>query len=121
MLASLTENQQAELADRFAREGIVRIPGVLADDRADRLYGELRERQDWVQVMNSGEGKLFELSRQVREQLPVQKGYRLRAAARPRPGPAQPLTRGSCRGNANLDRVLEATRKGPTAQLPAPD
>src|SRR5664280_3191862 len=28
---------------------------------------------------------------------------------------------GAARGLANLDRVLEATRKGPTAQLPAPD
>src|SRR5689334_645207 len=73
MLASLTETQQAELADRFAREGIVRIPAVLADDKAAQLYGELRERQDRVQVMNSGEGKLFELSREVREQLPEQK------------------------------------------------
>ena len=59
MLASLTETQQAELADRYARDGLVRIPGVLADDHAAQLYSELRERQDWVQVMNSGEGKLF--------------------------------------------------------------
>lgn len=73
MLASLTETQQAEFADRYARDGLVRIPGVLANDHADQLYGELRERQDWVQVMNSGEGKLFELSRQVRQQLPDQK------------------------------------------------
>lgn len=73
MLASLSQTQQAELADRFARAGIVRIPGVLADDDAATLYNELRERSDWVQVINSGEDKLFELSRQVREELSQQK------------------------------------------------
>ena len=73
MLASLTETRQAELADRFERDGIVRIPAVLADDDAAMLYNELRERSDWVQVINSGEEKLFELSRQIREELPQQK------------------------------------------------
>src|SRR5664280_2589766 len=34
---------------------------------------------------------------------------------------ARPPEEGAARGLANLDRVLEATRKGPTAQLPAPD
>jgi Rps23 Pro-64 3,4-dihydroxylase Tpa1-like proline 4-hydroxylase len=79
MLASLTETQQAELAGRFARDGIVRIPGVLADDHAAALYNELRERSDWIQVINSGEDKLFELSREVREALPDQKRSELDA------------------------------------------
>jgi SM-20-related protein len=72
MLASLTETQQSELAERFARDGIVRISAVLADDHSVRLHNELRARTDWVQVFNSGD-KLFELSRQVQEELPKQK------------------------------------------------
>ena len=68
MLASLTETQQSELAERFARDGIVRISAVLADDHSVRLHNELRARTDWVQVFNSGD-KLFELSRQVQEEL----------------------------------------------------
>jgi Rps23 Pro-64 3,4-dihydroxylase Tpa1-like proline 4-hydroxylase len=72
MLASLTEAQQTELADRFERDGIVRIPAVLADDHAARLYSELRGRSDWIQVFNSGD-KLYELSREVREDLPQAK------------------------------------------------
>ena len=76
MLASLTESRQAELAERFARDGIVQIPGVLADDHAARLYNELRERSDWLQVFNSGD-KLFELSREVRQELPPAKQLEL--------------------------------------------
>ena len=72
MLALLTETQQAELSDRFERDGVVRIPEVLAEDRAATLYNELRERSDWIQVFNSGD-KLFELSRKLREDLPQAK------------------------------------------------
>ena len=72
MLASLNESEQAELAHAFARDGIVRIPGALADDQAGLLYNQLRERFDWLQIFNSGE-KLFELSREVRAELAPQK------------------------------------------------
>jgi Rps23 Pro-64 3,4-dihydroxylase Tpa1-like proline 4-hydroxylase len=72
MLASLTDNEQAALAERYARDGIVRIPGALAEDQAAQLYNGLRERADWVQVFNSGE-KLFELSREMRRDLPAAK------------------------------------------------
>ena len=72
MLAYLTQARQTELAEQFAREGIVRIPDVLPEDQAIQLHNELRERPDWVQVFNSGD-KLFELSRSVREELAPQK------------------------------------------------
>jgi Rps23 Pro-64 3,4-dihydroxylase Tpa1-like proline 4-hydroxylase len=72
MLASLTDTEQAALADAYARDGIVRIPGALSDELADSLHDQLRERSDWVQVFNSGE-KLFELSRAMRRDLPAEK------------------------------------------------
>ena len=72
MLVSLTDSEQAALAEAFARDGIVRIPGALADDQAIVLYNQLRERTDWVQVFNSGE-KLFELTREVRAELSPEK------------------------------------------------
>jgi Rps23 Pro-64 3,4-dihydroxylase Tpa1-like proline 4-hydroxylase len=72
MLASLTDTEQAALADAYARNGIVRIPGALADELAVSLYNQLRERSDWLQVFNSGE-KLFELTRDIRRELPAEK------------------------------------------------
>ena len=72
MLASLTDTQQAALAKAYARDGIVRIPGVLPDEDAVQLHNQLRERSDWLQVFNSG-AKLFELNREVRAGLPPEK------------------------------------------------
>jgi Rps23 Pro-64 3,4-dihydroxylase Tpa1-like proline 4-hydroxylase len=72
MLASLTDTEQQALADAYARDGIVRIPGVLPEREADALYERMRERSDWVQVFNSGD-KLFELSRDLRRELPPEK------------------------------------------------
>jgi Rps23 Pro-64 3,4-dihydroxylase Tpa1-like proline 4-hydroxylase len=72
MLASLTDTEQAALAQAYARDGIVRIPGALADEFAVGLYNQLRERGDWLQVFNSGE-KLFELTRDMRRELPAEK------------------------------------------------
>jgi Rps23 Pro-64 3,4-dihydroxylase Tpa1-like proline 4-hydroxylase len=72
MLASLTDPEQAALAETYARDGIVRIPGVLADDLAVELHNGLRERSDWIQVFNSGD-KLFELGRELRASLPAEK------------------------------------------------
>jgi SM-20-related protein len=72
MLASFTDPQQAALAEAYARDGIVRIPGALADEQAVQLHNGLRERSDWVQVFNSGD-RLFELSREMRRDLPAAK------------------------------------------------
>jgi Rps23 Pro-64 3,4-dihydroxylase Tpa1-like proline 4-hydroxylase len=72
MLASLTDDQQAALAEAYARDGIVRIPEALADEQAAELYNGLRERTDWQQVFNSGK-KLFELSRDVRRDFTAEK------------------------------------------------
>jgi Rps23 Pro-64 3,4-dihydroxylase Tpa1-like proline 4-hydroxylase len=79
MLASLTDNEQAALAEAFASDGIVRIRGALSDEHAVRLHNEMRERADWVQVFNSGD-KLFELSRQMRGDLPPEKQVELEQA-----------------------------------------
>lgn len=57
-----------ELASRFAREGHVRIPGILADDVALELHRHLRARQDWKQVLTTGSG-FAELDRTTRAAL----------------------------------------------------
>lgn len=72
MLASLTDQEQAALAQAYARDGIVRIPGMLPEEQAAEIYNGLRERSDWLQVFNSGD-KLFELSREQRRDLPPDK------------------------------------------------
>lgn len=53
------------LRTRFAAEGRVRIHGLLAGDAAERLHAALRSRDDWRQVINSGD-KVFELDRATR-------------------------------------------------------
>ncbi|MCJ2183940.1 2OG-Fe(II) oxygenase [Novosphingobium sp. 1949] len=53
------------LKARFARDGHVRIRGFLEEGGARALWEELRGRDDWMQVLNSGE-KLFELDRATR-------------------------------------------------------
>ena len=53
---------EADLARRFARDGFVSIPGVLAEDTALELYTMLRGRSDWRHVIG-GEAKLVELDR----------------------------------------------------------
>lgn len=72
MLVTLSEAEQQRLAKIFARDGIVRLSSVLAEDDAVALHCNLRERTDWVQVFNSGE-KLFELNREARSNLPASK------------------------------------------------
>lgn len=56
------------LAETFARDGVISIPDVLTQDCAAALYNMLRARQDWKQVINSGE-KLVELDRETRASL----------------------------------------------------
>ncbi len=58
----------AALAQEFAREGRVTIDGLLAGDCARRLHDEIRQRDDWVQVVNSGD-QVFELNRSVRAEM----------------------------------------------------
>ncbi|MBX9860096.1 MAG: 2OG-Fe(II) oxygenase [Sphingomonas sp.] len=53
------------LAHAFARDGRVQIADFLVPRAAEALHTILRRREDWVQVVNSGE-KSFELSRGVR-------------------------------------------------------
>lgn len=54
------------LAERFQRERRVRVPDFLPTDAAQALYANLRQREDWRQLVNSGD-KLFELDRPTRE------------------------------------------------------
>ena len=72
MLASLSDHDRDALAEAYARDGVVRIPNVLAEGAAATLHAELRGRSDWVQVFNSGD-KLFELDRATRGDLPASK------------------------------------------------
>lgn len=72
MFASLSAADQDALAQSFARDGIVRIPAVLDEQAAADLHTMLRGRSDWLQVFNSGD-KLFELSRDLRRDLPAGK------------------------------------------------
>lgn len=55
----------AAAAAAFARDGHVRLQPFLAEDAAIALLAELKGRDDWVQVINSGE-KVFDLSRAAR-------------------------------------------------------
>lgn len=53
------------LAAAFARYGRVRIRSLVSAEQAERLAAWLRAREDWLQVINSGE-TLIELDRQTR-------------------------------------------------------
>lgn len=64
---------------RYAAHGRVSIPGLLTADAASALHAELAARDDWMQVINSGE-KLFELSREVRRDMSADKRAALDAA-----------------------------------------
>jgi SM-20-related protein len=53
------------LAAEFAERGRIRIHDFLADPVPAALHAELRRREDWRQIVNSGD-KLFELDRATR-------------------------------------------------------
>jgi Rps23 Pro-64 3,4-dihydroxylase Tpa1-like proline 4-hydroxylase len=53
------------LRDRFARDRRVRIQPFLDEDVAVAIHEHLRVREDWKQVVNSGD-KVFELDRATR-------------------------------------------------------
>ena len=55
----------AAAAAAFARDGHVRLQPFLAEADAIACLAEMKRRDDWVQVINSGD-KVFDLSRSVR-------------------------------------------------------
>lgn len=65
-----------QLRATFRRLGRVRIPGFLTDDVAMALHIQLRDRSDWLQVINSGE-LLYELGRDLRAQMEPAKVHAL--------------------------------------------
>ena len=58
-------NDVAALANDFARNDFVSIPDILEENCAAQLHNLLRQRNDWVQTINSGD-KLVELDRSTR-------------------------------------------------------
>ncbi|WP_129794476.1 2OG-Fe(II) oxygenase family protein [Sphingosinicella sp. CPCC 101087] len=67
------------LRDRFAARGRVHIPDFLAADGAARLLAHLRERPDWILVINQDD-KLFELDRSAQAALTEAQKAQLDAA-----------------------------------------
>ncbi|SOB86857.1 Proline 4-hydroxylase (includes Rps23 Pro-64 3,4-dihydroxylase Tpa1), contains SM-20 domain [Sphingomonas guangdongensis] len=67
------------LAARYAADGRVQIHELLAPAGAQALYELLRSRDDWVQVVNSGE-KLFELTRAARAAMTAEQRAQLDTA-----------------------------------------
>ncbi len=57
-----------QLARRFAETGRIHIPGFLQARDAQRLFTDLRARQDWCLVLNQGD-KLFEMDRTAQARL----------------------------------------------------
>lgn len=53
------------LARAFAADGRVQIAGLITGGGAERLFQALRTRDDWRQVVNSGD-KVFDLDRETR-------------------------------------------------------
>lgn len=56
---------RAALAEVFAEKRRLRIPDFLVEEDAARLHEEMRRREDWLQIVNSG-GKVFDLDRPTR-------------------------------------------------------
>ena len=69
------------LSARFAAEGRVRIASFLTPAVAQALHDHLRARQDWKQVINSGD-KVFELDRAARAALTADQAAALDQAVR---------------------------------------
>lgn len=64
------------LRQQFAAAGRVRIHDVLAGDVATQLHAELRARDDWRQVVNSGD-TVYELDRPTRAVMSAQQAAAL--------------------------------------------
>ena len=58
----------AALAAAFAAKGRVQIRGFLIDEDAASLHSEMRRREDWLQIVNSGD-KVFDLDRPTRAKM----------------------------------------------------
>ena len=71
----------AALATEYAARGRVRIDNFLTEAAAAALASHLRERDDWLLVVNSGD-KLFELSRAARAEMAAERTAALAAAVR---------------------------------------
>lgn len=69
----------AALARRYAEDGRVQIAGVLTVAAAEALYAGLHNRDDWVQVINSGD-RVFEADRASRRSLSPQQRETLDSA-----------------------------------------
>ncbi|MBA2771570.1 MAG: 2OG-Fe(II) oxygenase [Sphingomonas sp.] len=65
MFGTMSRDDEQALGDAFARDGLVRIPAYLPAGAAASLHSDLRSRDDWRQVFNSGD-RLFELDRPTR-------------------------------------------------------
>lgn len=61
---------RAALTESFAAAGRVQVRDFLVAEDAAALHAEMRSRDDWVQIVNSGD-KLFELDRPARSALPA--------------------------------------------------
>lgn len=59
------ELDPAALAATFAAAGHVQVRDFVHPDDAAALHAEMRRREDWVQIVNSG-GKVFDLDRPTR-------------------------------------------------------
>lgn len=80
MTFALAPSQQVDaLALEFASTGRVQLPDFLTNDGSERLYRQLRSRDDWRQVLNSGD-KVFELDRASRAAMSDQDAAKLDAA-----------------------------------------
>lgn len=64
------------LAATFARDGRVQINEFLEPEFATYLHRHLQERDDWLQIINSGD-KIFELSRAARKAFDADRQARL--------------------------------------------
>lgn len=69
----------AAAAARFAATGHVRLHPVLAPQAAEALHLEARNRDDWKQVINSGD-KVFELDRATRAAMSPDQAHALDVA-----------------------------------------
>ena len=67
------------LAAEFAAKRRIRIQGFLADPMPALLHAELRRREDWRQLVNSGD-KVFELDRATRATMTANQTQALEAA-----------------------------------------
>ncbi len=57
---------RAAIRDAYRRDGRVRVRGFLANDGAAILHRWLRDREEWRQILNSGD-KVYELDRATRD------------------------------------------------------